>query len=138
MVEPDANDGRWTPEEIRQIKRRLLSRIDELRADIRRELAKCDDERYQALADRVADPAEHAVADLLVDVDLAEIDRDVVELRGLEGGLLRVALGRYGICMDCQTPIDAARLHYEPGAMRCLTCQQRYEQRAGERPRPTL
>lgn len=138
MVEPDANEGRWTPEEMRQIKRRLLSRIGELRADIQRELAKCDDERYQALADRVADPGEHAVADLLVDVDLAEADRDVVELRGLEGGLLRLALGRYGICTDCEAPIDAARLHYEPGAMRCLACQQRYEQRAGERPRPTL
>jgi RNA polymerase-binding transcription factor DksA len=138
MAERNANEPGFTSEELLEIRQRLLSRIDALREDIQRELAKCDGEHYQALADRVADPAEHAVADLLVDLDLAEIDRDVEELRGLEGGLLRLALGRYGVCTDCEAPIDAARLHYEPGAMRCLACQQRYERRAGERGRPTL
>lgn len=118
--------------ETRKIRERLLGRIGELRADIRRELVKYDDERYGALAGRVADPGEHAVADLLVDLDLAEIDRDVAELRELEGGLLRLAVGRYGICIDCERPIDAARLHYAPGAARCVDCQQRYEQRADQ------
>lgn len=138
MAEPNPNEAHFTPEELRGMKRRLLSRIVELRADIQRELAKCDGEHYQALADRVADPGEQAVADLLVDVDLAEVDRDVAELRELEGGLLRLALGRYGICTDCETPIDAARLHYAPGTMRCLACQQRFERRVGAPGRPTL
>lgn len=138
MAERNADEPGFTSEELLKIRQRLLSRIGELREDIQRELAKYDGEQYQALADRVADPAEHAVADLLVDLDLAEIDRDVEELRGLEGGLLRLALGRYGVCTDCEAPIDAARLHYEPGAMRCLACQRRYERRAGGRSRPTL
>jgi DnaK suppressor protein len=134
----DSSEPRFTAEETHKIRERLLGRIGELRADIRRELVKYDDEHYSALADRVADPGEHAVADLLVDLDLAEIDRDVAELRELEGGLLRLAVGRYGICIDCEGPIDAARLHYAPGAARCLACQQRYEQRADRPPHSSL
>ncbi len=60
-------------EQRREIKRRLTERLAELLADIRRELRKCDDETYQQLAGRVTDSGEQSVADLLVDVNLAEI-----------------------------------------------------------------
>ena len=53
-----------------KIRKRLLDRLDELRADIQRELRKYDDETYGQIADRVADPAERSVADLLVDVSV--------------------------------------------------------------------
>ncbi|NIR61673.1 MAG: hypothetical protein GWO02_20385, partial [Gammaproteobacteria bacterium] len=53
--------------DLAKIKQRLLERLDELRADIRRELGKYDNEHYNMIAAAVADPGERSVADLLVD-----------------------------------------------------------------------
>jgi len=110
-----------------EMRERLLNRSQELRVDIRRELAKSDHEQYAALADRLSDPGEHAVADLLVDVDLAEITRDVEEFRDIEAALLRIAHGTYGFCVDCEDVIDTERLNSMPAASRCHSCQQVFE-----------
>lgn len=61
--------------------------------------------------------------------NLAEITRDVKEVRAIEHALLRLAQGRFGDCTDCGGPIEAARLHYEPAAPRCIECQERFERR---------
>ena len=110
-----------------KIRKRLLDRQDELRADIQRELRKCDDETYGQIADRVADPGERSVADLLVDVNVAEIDRDVGEFREIEAAILRLAEGGYGLCVDCEEPVDKNRLDRNPAAARCYKCQQAFE-----------
>jgi RNA polymerase-binding transcription factor DksA len=115
-----------------QLRQRLLRRLDEVRADIRRELRKYDNETYGELADRVADAGEQSVADLLVDLDLAEVDRDVAECREIEAALLRLADGSYGSCVDCEEPIDAQRLENSPAVSRCYGCQQRFEHRDRE------
>ncbi len=116
-------------EQRREIKRRLTERLAELLADIRRELRKCDDETYQQLAGRVTDSGEQSVADLLMDVNLAEITRDVREVRDIEAALLRLAIGRYGSCVDCDELIDANRLDRHAAAARCYRCQQAFENR---------
>ncbi len=112
-----------------QIKRCLMDRSDELRADILRELRKSDDETYSQLADRVTDSGDQAIADLLVDVNLAEITRDVEEFRGIEAALMRLAKGLYGLCVDCEEPIEAKRLAVNAAAARCYRCQQAFETR---------
>lgn len=121
-------ETRWTSQERKQLHQRLLDRLNGLRADIQRELRKYDDDRLALMADRVADAGDESVADLLIDVDLAEITRDVEEVREVEAALLAFARGQYGECIDCEQPIDMARLHYQPSASRCLACQQKFEQ----------
>ena len=118
--------------------RALQERSQALRRDIQRELVKADSERYEELAGRVSDSGEKAVADLLVDLDLAEISRDVEELREVEGALLRIARGTWGYCMDCGEEIEAERLAALPSASRCLRCQQRAENPAREEHHRTL
>jgi DnaK suppressor protein len=121
-------ETRWTQQELKHIHERLIDRLSELRADIQRELRKYDDDHFATMADRVGDAGDESVADLLVDVDLAEITRDVEEVREVEAALLALARGRYGNCSECGQTIDAARLHYRPSASRCVSCQQRLEQ----------
>lgn len=118
--------------------RALQERSQALRRDIQRELVKADSERYEELAGRVSDSGEKAVADLLVDLDLAEITRDVEELREVEGALLRIARGTWGYCADCGGEIEPDRLTALPSASRCLRCQQRAENPAREERHRTL
>lgn len=116
--------------ELREIRARLLQRRADVLADIRRELAKQDDEQYSKLTDRVSDRGEQSVADLLVDVDLAEITRDVEEIRETEAALLRIARGQYGRCVECGEMIDRERLAAMPTASRCHACQEAFERRS--------
>ena len=102
----------------------MLQRSQELRDDIQRELTKYDSERYSDLADQVADIGDRSVADLLVDVDLAEITRDVQEFREVEAALLRIAQGSFGRCIDCDGEIEPERLEALPSAARCYRCQR--------------
>lgn len=121
------------PRETRFLRKRLRSRAKTLREEIRVGLIKYDDDQYHALADRVGDFEERSVADLLTDIDLSEIDRDVRELKDIEAALTRIAEGVYGVCVDCEEPISFERLEKLPSAARCHDCQERFE-RADPRP----
>ena len=64
-------------ERLATLKQRLGQRYEELRAEVRRELLEADSEGFLDLAGRVHDPGDESVADLLVDVGLAVVDRHV-------------------------------------------------------------
>lgn len=113
--------------EIALFRGRLRERTSVLREEIRQGLLKYDEDQYRAVADRVGDYEDHSVSDLLTDLDLSEIDRDVVELRETEAALSRIDAGVYGFCIDCEEPISLERLEKLPSAARCLQCQSRRE-----------
>ncbi|HEX2139524.1 MAG TPA: DUF6763 family protein [Woeseiaceae bacterium] len=121
---------------INAVKSRLTERSDELRRDIQRELSKYDDESYTELAQRVADSGEQAWSDLVSDLNLAEITRDVTEVRDVEAALQRLAQGQYGLCADCGDRIEPERLDVNPAALRCLQCQQDAEHHARQTGQP--
>lgn len=114
-------------QQLGEFKKILQERYRQLRKEISEELRRSDDERYIELAGRVHDPEEEALADLLVDLNLAEIDRHIQDLRQIDSALIRVAKGEYGICIDCEQPIGLERLKANPTAERCLQCQEVYE-----------
>jgi len=66
-------------------------------------------------------------------LDLAEAQRDIVELAGIDAALTAIAAGSYGLCQACGDEIPAARLRAHPLALRCVGCQQRAERDRGER-----
>ena len=82
---------------------------------------------YAQIADSVRELEDESFADLIVDVGLAEIDRDLDELRAIDAALLRMADGSYGICAACDRPIDVKRLNLTPQALRCIDCQTIFE-----------
>lgn len=45
-----------------------------------------------------------------------------VEIAEIDQALGRLASGRYGICRQCQAPIDPGRLTAVPYAILCFTC----------------
>ena len=116
-----------TPQEKTLLKTQLEQRRAELLSSIHQKLLESDNQTYNDLAGRVHDGAEEAVADLLADINLADIDREVNEVSDIEQALIRFATGVYGTCIDCEAEIPFERLSAYPTAKRCLTCQQRYE-----------
>jgi RNA polymerase-binding transcription factor DksA len=113
----------------------LRTRLDVLRAEIPHALLRADTETYGELAGRVHDAEEKALDDLLTDVKLAPISRDVHEPRDIDAALRRIANRTYGTCLGCGQPSDPQRLELYPSAKRCLDCQRTREARpAAEAP----
>ena len=50
-------------------------------------------------------------------------------LRGeIVAALARMEAGDYGLCIECDNPIAAARLDFEPSASRCIECASALDQ----------
>ena len=127
-----------TDKQIHDFKKKLDDRFFELREEIRLELLKSDDQHYSDLAGRVHDRGDESVADLLVDLQLASIDRHIQEIRDIEAALIRIVAGNYGVCIDCESSIVVDRLKAYPTAKRCQPCQAEYERRHAGGSTPSL
>jgi DnaK suppressor protein len=117
---------------------KLRSRWDTLRSTTREVLLRSDNEHYSQIAGQVHDVEDESLADLLVDVSLAQVTRDVQEIREIEEALKRIALGTFGICVRCKLSIERGRLEAYPTARRCATCQREYEKDHSMPPTPSI
>ena len=127
-----------TDHQITVFKQKLTNRFMTLRREISAELLSLDEEQYGELAGRVHDTGEEALADLLVDLELASIDRHVQEIRDIDAALMRIAKGGYGTCCDCNQPIVIERLDANPAASRCVICQEAHDRTFAHGGQPTL
>jgi len=116
-----------TERQMQELESLMKARHGALLAEIRTEVARARDESFGELAGPVTDSADEASADLLSDVDNAEVTRDLLEVREIESAQERMAEGRYGECVDCGAEIDFARLRANPAATRCIACQRVHE-----------
>jgi DnaK suppressor protein len=124
--------------EGQRIEAHLRRRYEEVWSDIRRELDKHSEQRYADLVQGAGDPEDAAAADVLVDLNLSEIDRDPEELRAIQDALARLKRGEYGSCRRCGEAIPPARLAAMPQAAFCLDCQERMERVQASDPTPSL
>jgi DnaK suppressor protein len=49
-------------------------------------------------------------------------------LRNIEAALNRIDDGSYGLCRDCDEPINPKRLEFDPTTLRCIECASKLEQ----------
>jgi DnaK suppressor protein len=54
--------------------------------------------------------------------------RETAELIQVDAALSRIEAGTYGLCVDCGREIPAARLEATPDTIRCISCQEKFEQ----------
>ena len=78
---------------------------------------------------QVQDPGDQALTATMESLRMSLQDAEVEEYRGITKALERIKEGSYGICSDCGNPISEKRLKSFPGTMRCLACQENFEER---------
>jgi uncharacterized protein (DUF302 family)/RNA polymerase-binding transcription factor DksA len=91
------------------------------------------DKRRGEPRSNVPDSAELAADDVVREVGIAEVDRDLAEIAAIDAAIERLDNGTYGRCLDCHSPIDSARLAHNPEVARCVPCQARAERKAPPR-----
>jgi uncharacterized protein (DUF302 family)/RNA polymerase-binding transcription factor DksA len=118
----DAAGARWGA-----ARRTLTARRAVLSGEVHAGVAKRAADQAGLRGDNVQDSGELAAADVVLDVDRAEIDRDMTEIAAIDAALARI----YGACIDCGATIEAGRLTAAPEASRCMHCQGKAEKRRG-------
>jgi DnaK suppressor protein len=116
------------------IEQRRAALIAELREDVER----VRNDNFEDLAGAAPDAGDESVATLIADLDHADVDRDLSELRGLEGARTRLAEGSYGTCIECGGDIGFERLRVNPTAVRCVDCQRVHEKTHAQETRSSL
>lgn len=116
-----------THSQIASLRRGLEQRRATLVREARDDAEKARAQSFAELAGSSPDTGDESVADLIADINNAELSRDLRELGDVEAALRRIQRGKYGTCLDCADDIPFQRLEAEPAAQRCLPCQARRE-----------
>jgi DnaK suppressor protein len=127
-----------TIEQRESLQRQLSDRVAVLRGEIAAALRRSGSEAAMSLANHLHEIDDEVVADLESSIEIAEIERDVQELREVERALKRLHEPDYGVCADCGSDIPYSRLSATPSATRCISCQRRVERSRAEPARPAL
>lgn len=117
----------FTPEQLNAIDQLLAERQAQLKQEIKSVSTEIEADLARASEREVGDDAAKYAVQEEISVDQAEISRDKAELAGLDMARQRIADGTYGLCVDCDVSIPAARLSAHPAALRCTACQTQFE-----------
>jgi RNA polymerase-binding transcription factor DksA len=126
-------------EQLQVLSLALEERRRTLRAELTRDAERARADSYSEVAGSAPDLGDAALADLISDLDNAELTRDLNELRALEAALDRLdKAADYGRCAECGADIPFKRLRAEPAALRCIDCQRVHERTYSGTHTPTL
>ena len=116
-----------TADQSQEFRSLLRKRREQLVTELLEDVARSREESYADVAGSVTDTGDEALADLVADLENAEVGRDMREIREIDAALARLDDGSYGECLDCGGDIGVERLRAYPTALRCIKCQEVYE-----------
>jgi RNA polymerase-binding protein DksA len=126
-------------ENLSKITQKLGDRQKALLEEVRNEYDQRDNQQLIELMGREpGDSGDVSLADAVADLNILRADRQIHDLRDIEGAFARMKAGDFGICTDCGADIPAQRLLAYPTAKRCMACQQRHEQLFAQEGQPKL
>jgi DnaK suppressor protein len=118
-----------------------LERFRRLLLQMRRAAAEAVDARLHGHGEHRHDEAglplhkeetdDDAAAETQRQADVTHLNRSAAALHEIDSALAKIDAGEYGLCVDCDEPIDVRRLEAHPAALRCARCQQLFEAQRG-------
>ena len=105
----------------------LEARRHELEVVLERQFGEQIGEDVLSALDEAIEVGDRAVLVHGQDVDLGILAIKRKEIRQVDEALARLGRGDYGLCEDCEAPIEGDRLTILPFATLCVPCKQRRE-----------
>ncbi len=121
----EAKRPSWSKGVLDGIKKGLLARKYELEEQLTNlSTEKISDGQVQDVGDQTL---SSIMESLRSSIQNAEVD----EYRRIVRAIEMINEGTYGICSDCRQGISEKRLKPFPNAVRCLSCQEHFEENLG-------
>ena len=109
-------------------KKQLKKTLEEMRQELLDEVrVQIERSRVQ---DHVGDLGDYATADMAAEYAHLFSERLVRRLQLIEDALDGIENGYYGLCEECEEPINEKRLQLMPFALFCVRCQSELERQA--------
>jgi DnaK suppressor protein len=109
---------------LKKIEADLLKR----KLELERKLTEMSKEQFSD--GQVQDPGDQALTATMESLRMSLQDAEMEEYRNIAKSLERIREGTYGLCADCGNSISEKRLESFPGTMRCLACQENFEEKS--------
>lgn len=109
--------------ELEKIKQGLLKRKYELETDLSGSLTTDTPEG------QISDPTDAAISSIMENLKNSLQDTELGEYNRILSALKMIEDGTYGICADCGQAISPKRLQSFPNAIRCVGCQEEFEEK---------
>lgn len=116
----------FEPITIENFRRRLLTRECELSAEILR----LENEARESRAAEVEDPIDQVTSSELKAAAFHELSLAVETRKQVRDALKRMEERTYGSCIDCDRPIEPARLEAVPWTPYCRADQEKHDRAA--------
>jgi RNA polymerase-binding transcription factor len=129
---------RMSKHDLAHFARVLREREGQLRRQIDAARQRAAGEGFTVVASEAPDREDPAFTDVVGEINNAEVDRRLEDLRNVREALARIEVGSYGVCQQCGEPIAAERLEAFPTAQCDLEHQRDAERKAGRRRTPSL
>ena len=117
-----------TQVQMQEHKQRLLEAKQKI---LNGELMKSREDLHVSQED-LADEADLANNLINQEISFSMRHRELTKLRAIDEALDRIENGTYGICEECDEPIEAKRLKYQPWTTLCITHAEEREREIGQ------
>ncbi|OPY70529.1 MAG: RNA polymerase-binding transcription factor DksA [Syntrophorhabdaceae bacterium PtaU1.Bin034] len=112
-------------EKLEYFKKKLLKQ----REAILDKSKKLKEDSYTLGTDGIQDMADAASNAYNADILMSLSDNDRNMVKEIDSTLDKIALGTFGICEECEEPINEKRLEANPVARYCITCKRMMEEK---------
>ena len=106
---------------LKKIEEKLLQKRDEFAEQL---LLQSSSKVFEG---DVKDSGDEAMESSLDKLQNSLQQTEIDEINLIDQALVRIKKGEYGLCVDCNEHISAARLDHYPYAARCIVCQEALE-----------
>ena len=110
-----------TKKEQKQIRERLMAKLAELAAGLR---------RHELVSDWSNEPMDQVQYRAELDMAAQFFNTDFQTQRAVERALRLLDQGEYGMCQECEEPINEKRLQAIPWTTMCVHCQEEFDNSA--------
>ena len=108
---------------------RMLNELRLVKQQLLQLFSLSSDARLNHIADKLtADNSDSWLDDPAI-LQESESKPLVDRFRSLDAAVFQIQLGLFGVCADCEAPIEKARLDKDPTIQRCSKCEARYTRR---------
>jgi len=108
------------PEKLRSIKKLLLRRLNELQFEVIQDALE-----KRVMNDNPSDTVDKASMDVDQNADLMMKERKRLLIQELQGAIMRIDRGLFGICEVCDGRISERRLLAVPTSRFCIACLEK-------------
>jgi DnaK suppressor protein len=92
-----------------------------------KELVSAFPDREELQSEYLADPLDQIRSNIDRDMVIRRLDHQTQLIHDLRSALVRIEVGDYAVCEQCEEPIPRKRLDAVPWARRCVACQSQAE-----------